>query len=84
MRMIPCDIENVEGGYYTRTKNYKYLKSFADSDLNCVEVVDYDHKNAYSCSASLKKTILNFKMYNIESFTRRGKVYLIKIHDKKN
>ena len=78
MRLIPCDVNELRGAY-KQTTNYKILKEFADSDLDCAKLVEFTHSSAYICANSLNKSAMRFKLYNIKASARKGEVYLIKV-----
>lgn len=66
-----------------RQHNYEFLKEFDDSGVVCAEVVNYSHKNASSCLASLKNTIKNYRMVCLGACIRNGKVYIYRVNKMK-
>lgn len=77
MKLVPYEKKKL-GNYYARTSNLKILEEFLDSGLDCAKLEDYPHKNAYSCSASLRKSIQRFGMKGITIMVRKNDVFLIK------
>lgn len=63
-----------------RTGNYLFelLEEFANSDLDCVKVEEWTHKNATGCVTSLYRAIKRYNKTGIRVIQRRDEVYLIK------
>lgn len=81
MQLVQCDIREtipIRIKDKTLSCNHKILKDFMDSDVDCVRVDDYDHKNAHSCAESFRASIRRFYPGLIVIRQRRDKVYLIK------
>lgn len=76
MKLVACDISEITKGFKT-TSNEAILEEFAESDLKCVEVMDYHHKTAWSCQSSLRASIKRYKK-NMDCRVINGEVYLIK------
>ena len=75
MRLIPADINEVRRPYnHVR----KIIQEFHESDLDCVEVVEYTQKDATHCSWSLNTSAKRGGYHNIKAHIRKGRVYLIK------
>lgn len=79
MNFIPVQKETIERGYRLSADNYETLLKFRDSQLECVKLVGWNHKNSKSCVSSIRVTIKNCKMNNIKVMERKGEVYLIKV-----
>lgn len=78
MTLVPYDANKI-GCYHKKTKLLKILDEFRDSDYDCVKVENYDHKDAYSCTASLSCSIKRYHYDNIRAVTCRGEVFLVKV-----
>jgi hypothetical protein len=75
MKLIPADINEVKRAYaHVR----KIIQEFHESDLDCVKVEDWTHKDAGSCAWSLNSSAKRGGYHNIKAAVRKGKVYLIK------
>lgn len=59
-------------------RHYELLKAFDASGLDCAKVENFHHKHAYSCSSSLKKAIVRYKMVAIDAIARKDEVFLIR------
>lgn len=79
MKFVPYDREDIKNlGGYKQCKNQKILEEFANSEYDCVEIVDYTNKNSNYCAASLNVSIKRFKFSNMNAISRDGRVFLIK------
>ena len=78
MTLVPYDANKI-GCYHKKTKLLKILDEFRDSDYDCVKVENYDHKDAYSRTASLSCSIKRYHYDGIRAVTHRGEVFLVKI-----
>ena len=79
MRQIDCDLEVMcNTRSFKQTKNYAFLSDFIRSGKDCVEVVDYDHAEAWICAQSLRESIKRFKMADLDCKTLNKRVYLYK------
>lgn len=77
MKQVPRDIKTL--GYRNRSSIREFLEEFIDGGQKCVEVTEYHHKNAESCSASLYNSAKRYRMLDIiEVSMRKGKVFLIR------
>lgn len=61
-----------------RSNLFEVLTAFAESEMKCVEILDYKHQSPYSCAAALKRATIRYHMYNIDVRTLNGRVYMIK------
>lgn len=77
MNLRPCKIEEI-GCWYSKTKNQKLFEEFVNSDFDCVEVENYNHKNAKSAQTCLHNSAKHFGFTNIHVVVRGEKVYLVK------
>ena len=77
MKFVPYDRKKL-GCCYSRTSNLKILESFLESGLDCAKLEEWTHSSAYSCSASLRRSIQRFGMKGIKVKIRKGEVFLIK------
>lgn len=75
MRFTVCDIN--EAKFYKRTKNLKLLEDFRDSGAHCAKVEDWNNKNCYVCTGSLRNSIRRYRFSTLQAITRNGEVYLI-------
>lgn len=82
MKLVPYDINKIGGrGWYSKSENQRILEEFAKSDLECVKVEKYSHKDAYCCASALKNSVKTYRMNNIKVMARDGEVFLIKVKD---
>lgn len=61
-----------------RSNLFGILTAFAESEMKCVEILDYKHQSPYSCTTALKKATIRYHMYNIDVRTINKRVYMIK------
>lgn len=79
MKLIPYKKENLTNvKYYKKSDILVLLEEFAESDLDCVKVEGWTHKNASSCMSSFRNAIARYKMANIRCVARDKEVFLIK------
>lgn len=78
MKLIPYDKSKLGSISYARTKNYKILQEFIDSDYDCVKVENYSHKDAKGCNWCLSASIKRYHLDGIKCVLRNGEVFLIK------
>ena len=81
MKMVAYDkkeLENVMS--YKRTKWSEFLDEFAESDLDCVKIEEYEHTSVYSCAAALNKAIGRFHKDNMKAIVHNGELFLMKIN----
>ena len=78
MKLVPYNVEKLRAGF-KRTKNQTILEEFANSDYDCVEIKDFSHKNAKSCSSCLSLSVKRFGYQNIRVVQRGNQVFLIKV-----
>jgi hypothetical protein len=77
MKMVPVKKESI-GGFYKRTSNMRILDEFIEMGVPAVRLEGFTQGSAYSCSASLRKTITRNRMGgHIKVLVRKGEVYLI-------
>lgn len=76
MKMVPYDAKKLNR-YYKSCSNQEILEQFIDSDLDCVRIDDYPHKNAAICRNSLALSIKRFG-FNITAIRRGNDVFLVK------
>lgn len=80
MKMVPYDREKLMlQSHYKRTKNFRILEDFANSNYDCVRLVDYEYKNAKSGYGSLRKSIERFGFNGVNVFIRGEEMFLIKV-----
>jgi hypothetical protein len=79
MKLVPTNIKELGTVRRPYTPNYKILCEFRDSKYECVELKDYTHKDAHSCSTSFLNSIKRYKMTNIMVLKRGERVFLIKV-----
>lgn len=79
MNFIPVEKETIERGYRLKGDNYETLLKFRDSQLECVKLVGWTHKNSKTCAGCFRTTIKLCRMNNIKVMERKGEVYLIKV-----
>lgn len=78
MKLVPYNKSELEGMIYKRTKNYDVLLEFAESDMDCALVENWEGKSAAIKTANLNRSIERFRMTHIRAICRKGKIYLIK------
>ena len=78
MKLVPYDKAKLGYVSYGASKNFALLKEFMDSDLDCVEVEGYPHKDAASCQSSLYGSMKNFGFNNIKIVARGDRVFLVR------
>lgn len=79
MRLTPYKKEKMPNiGGYKKTEIHSLLDEFAESDLDCVKIEGWTHKNASSCMSSFRSAINRYKMSGIRCAVRNKEVYLIK------
>lgn len=79
MRLIPYDRAKLSTksirGY---GKNQQLIEEFANSDLDCVRVEGWTHKDAKSAQWALQASAKKLRRDNIRCITSDGEIYLIK------
>ena len=80
MKQIPVDFSMFKGVNkgYKKSKLQIELEKFIESGEACVEITDYNHHEAYSCSQSFRLAIERYKMNNVTAITYNKKPYLIR------
>ena len=77
MKLTPVKKESI-GLCYKKTSNMRILEEFIEMGVPAVRLDGFDQANAYSCSASLRKTLIRNRMSStITVLVRKGEVYLI-------
>lgn len=79
MELIPVKKETIERGYRLKGDVYETLLKFRDSQLECVKLVGWTHKNSKTCATCFRTTIKNCRMINVRVMERKGQVYLLKV-----
>ena len=77
MKLVPYNKKDIEVGY-RKTKHYELLLEFAESDMECALVENWNGKSATIKAANLNRSAKRFKMNHIRAIVRKGKIYLIK------
>lgn len=84
MNLVPCDLRSIMNApSFKGTKNYDIIMEFVESDYDCVKIQGWTHVSAFSCTASLNKSIARFNKGGIKAITHNGEVYLVKENKKK-
>lgn len=80
MKLIKATEKDLEYMKRPYNNNYKILCEFKDSDEELMEVKEYHHKSATSCTASLYGTKKRYKELfgNIHVIQRKDRVFLLK------
>ena len=79
MTIIPYDKSKIENfGGYKVTKNQKIIEEFVNSNMDCAEVKEFNHKTAWSCANALNYSIKRFRLSGVQAISRKGRVFLIK------
>lgn len=78
MKMVPYDSKKLGDIRSYSTENVRFLEEFVNSDLDCVEVVNYKHRDAKSCFSSFYKSIRRSRIGGIKCMMRQGRVFLVK------
>lgn len=79
MKLVPYNAKNLK--YYRRTSNLKILEEFIASDLKCVKIEGYPHKNAKSCASCLNASIRRFHVNSVKVLLRKDDVILLKVDE---
>lgn len=80
MNLVAYDKKKLDNPYgYKRTKWFKIIDEFVESDMDCAKVKDFPHKSATSCAASLNRAIRRYHKDGIRAIERKEEVFLIKI-----
>lgn len=82
MKLIPVDINEINA-IYKPTKNYQLLMEFHESDLECVEIVDFTNKNVKSFQTILITAAKRYGLHSIKVCIRGDRIFLIKDQSKK-
>ena len=77
MRMVEANYAEVNKKHYKLGVCQQIINEFSDSGLKCVEILDYNNVDAYSCTSSLNQAAKRLGKVHILAFTKKGKVYLI-------
>ena len=75
MHFVPCKIDNA--GRRTNTDLRKLLMRILESGNECVEIKDYEHKDAYSCANALRARIKKDRLKQLEVITKDQRVFVI-------
>ena len=76
MKLIPCVEEELR--YVRRKSNlWAVLNEFIDSGYDVMEVKDFTHKNAESCSSSIDSAIKRYG-FNCTVTMRKERVFLVR------
>ena len=78
MNLVAYDRKKLDVRSYVYGKNMELIEEFRDSDLDCVKVEGWTHKNAGICAGALNDSIKRCKAFTIRAISRNGEVYLIK------
>lgn len=79
MELIAYDkkkINNIKG--FKKTDILMTIEEFVESDMDCVKVKGWTHKNATSCMSSFRNAIIRYKFGGVRALVRDGEVFLIK------
>lgn len=76
-KLIPYDRHEIKGSY-AKTKNFKILEEFRDSEYDCVKVEGWTNTTAHNAANTLNVSIKRFGLGGIKALSRAGNVYLIK------
>lgn len=71
MKLVKCDLMEIDGGYYKPTKNQRILKEFIDSGMECAKLEGWTNKTASSCASSLSASVRRFGFNNIAVVCRQ-------------
>lgn len=78
MKMVPCNIDEIKW-FYTPGRNQKLIQEFINSDMKCVKIEDYPHKNAKSCQTSMIGSLKRMRVKTIKVMIRKDEVFLRKV-----
>lgn len=78
MKLVPYDRNKIDNVNFVKTKNYKLLLEFVESNELCARVDDHDCAKASYCAASLQASIKRFNINNVRVMLRKDKVFLIR------
>lgn len=75
MKLKEANLRELNPSAYTA--NRKILAEFAESDMDCAEVLNYPQQDPYTCASSLNQSIKTYKM-GYKAIVRNRRVYLVK------
>lgn len=79
MKLVPIETQKIPSVVPKRKgSNYNTLVEFQESEADCVELMEYPHKNAESAACCLSQSIKRYR-FNIKVIKRGERVFLIKI-----
>lgn len=78
MYITPYSKSKLQTSNYQKCKLQKILEVFRDSNMDCVKVEGWEHKDANTCAASFMNSIKRFNIKGIRAISRKGEVFLIK------
>ena len=79
MRLVAYDVNKVERpAMYKRTKLLAVLEEFMKSDDVCVEIKDFNHRDAYVCASCFRRAIVRYNFGGVAAIARRNQAFLIK------
>lgn len=77
MKLVPIKVEKIHK--QQRSDNYKILKEFTESGMQCAEIRGYTQKLARYCQYSLTCSIRRYRFQNVKSIRREDRVYLVRL-----
>lgn len=80
MKLVPYDIKKLEVKGYKKCSNQKVIDEFLNSEAECVEVVDYPHKNAWVCASTMRASVNRMHLSDsVRVIMNNGRVFMVKI-----
>ena len=78
MKLTPRNYNDIINKRVKMSNNLETLEEFINSEYDCVEIEDFTQKTPAICASSFKMSIKRYHFNNIECFSRKGRVYLVK------
>lgn len=78
MKLVKANLKELGKIRTKKSDRLKLLEEFAESDMDCAEVVNFTHKHATSCASSLNESIKRYHMTSIRAIQSGDRVYLVK------
>ena len=64
---------------YAKTENLHLLDNFVKMNLDCAEVLGWNHVNSAACASSIRQSIKRYgKSATIKCVVNKGRVFLLK------
>lgn len=78
MTFVKYDKRDVKKHYYRFGKNQRFINEFMESGFECIEVKDFEHRDAYSCANALRRSVERMNIRSIKVISRNNRVFMIR------